>query len=264
MIAATAILSMTTSLTAQESQKLTANKHNEYGIIYALPVTHLNIEVEAVKTIKKAGPYYRYADKYLGVKNPVIKDSETWEIRDVQISPVGVPDKENEYLMKFKSGSAPFLMLDENGLPLSINIEPEEAVVHEVAVVVHPDEHVVLDTVDLVVQQRIRRQGGCGDLRVGQKLELVFRRRIDHRHLDDTRALIGLVDRELARELREAVAPFDTALHGMGHGLHRRALRQVGGVQTPTDAIGDLHAHHEHEHAHDAEQRHARDGLARL
>ncbi len=129
MIAATAILSMTTSLTAQESQKLTANKHNEYGIIYALPVTHLNIEVEAVKTIKKAGPYYRYADKYLGVKNPVIKDSETWEIRDVQISPVGVPDKENEYLMKFKSGSAPFLMLDENGLPLSINIEPEEAVV---------------------------------------------------------------------------------------------------------------------------------------
>ena len=129
MIAATAILSMATSLTAQESQKLTANKHNEYGIIYALPVTHLNIEIEAVKTIKKAGPYYRYADKYLGVKNPVIKDSETWEIRDVQISPVGVPDKENEYLMKFKSGSAPFLMLDENGLPLSINIEPEEAVV---------------------------------------------------------------------------------------------------------------------------------------
>ena len=60
---------------AQETQRLTANKLNEYGLIYSLPVTHLNVEIEAVKTVKKAGPYYKYAKKYLGVGNVVTEDS---------------------------------------------------------------------------------------------------------------------------------------------------------------------------------------------
>ena len=77
--------------TAQETQKLTANKHNEYGIIYSLPVTHLNIEVEAVKTVKKAGPYYKYAKKYLGVSKVISHDSQTWEIKSIKITPYGVP-----------------------------------------------------------------------------------------------------------------------------------------------------------------------------
>ena len=98
--------------TAQETQKLTANKHNEYGIIYSLPVTHLNIEVEAVKTVKKAGPYYKYAKKYLGVSKVISHDSQTWEIKSIKITPYGVPNKDNEYLMKFKSGSVPYLLLE--------------------------------------------------------------------------------------------------------------------------------------------------------
>ncbi len=114
---------------SQETQKLTANKLNEYGIIYSLPVTHLNVEIEAVKTVKKAGPYYKYAKKYLGVGNVVTEDSQSWDIKEVSVSAKGVPDSENKYLMKFKNGSAPFLLLDEAGLPLAINTEVEEAVV---------------------------------------------------------------------------------------------------------------------------------------
>lgn len=124
-----AALSAMPAAIAQETQKLTANKLNEYGLIYSLPVTHLNIEVEAIKTIKKAGPYYKYAKKYLGASNVVTEDSQTWEIKDVSISSKGVPDTENRYLMQFKSGSAPFLLLDEEGLPLAINTEVEENVV---------------------------------------------------------------------------------------------------------------------------------------
>lgn len=112
---------------AQETQKLTANKHNEYGLIYSLPKTHINIEVEAVRTIKKAGPYYRYAEKYLGVKNPVTADSQTWTITDVEMSAFGVPDKDSEWLMKFKAGSSPFVVLDAAGLPLAINTDAEVA-----------------------------------------------------------------------------------------------------------------------------------------
>lgn len=110
---------------AQETQKLTANKHNEYGLIYTLPKTRLNIEVEAVKTIKKAGPYYRYAEKYLGVKNPITEDSQTWTVSDVNVSAYGVPDNDNKWLMKFKAGSSPYVILDANGLPLAINTDAE-------------------------------------------------------------------------------------------------------------------------------------------
>ena len=45
---------------AQETKRLTAEKHNEYGLIYSLPQTHLDIEVVATKTTRKAGPYYQY------------------------------------------------------------------------------------------------------------------------------------------------------------------------------------------------------------
>lgn len=34
---------------AQETKRLTAEKHNEYGLIYSLPQTHLDIEVVATK-----------------------------------------------------------------------------------------------------------------------------------------------------------------------------------------------------------------------
>lgn len=114
---------------SQETQRFTANKHNEYGLVYSLPVTHLNIEVEAVSTIKKAGPYYKYAKKYLGVSDVISSDSQTWDIKEVAVTPLGVPDKQNEYLMQLKGGSVPFLILDSEGLPLSINAEVDEAVV---------------------------------------------------------------------------------------------------------------------------------------
>lgn len=128
-LALTTAFVATQQMTAQETQRLTANKHNEYGLIYSLPITHLNIEVEAVCTIKKAGPYHRYAEKYLGVKNAIAADSRTWKITDVSVSTFGVPDKDNEWLMKFKAGSSPFIILDEAGLPLTINTEAETAVV---------------------------------------------------------------------------------------------------------------------------------------
>ncbi|MEF9923622.1 MAG: DUF4831 family protein [Muribaculaceae bacterium] len=108
---------------AQESQKFTAAKHNEYGLIYSLPITHFDITVTATKTVKVAGIYNKYAKKYLGVENAILDDSQSWELQSIELTPYGVPDKDNEYLMQFKNGSSPFLMLDNNGLPLAINYE---------------------------------------------------------------------------------------------------------------------------------------------
>lgn len=109
---------------AQETQKLTAEKHNEYGLIYSLPQTHLDIEVVATKTIQKAGPYYQYAEKYLGIPGAITQDSEEWTLSSVKATPYGVPDPEEQYLMQFKAGSNGYVVVDENGVLLSINTDP--------------------------------------------------------------------------------------------------------------------------------------------
>ena len=111
---------------AQSTQKLTAGKHNEYGLIYSLPVTHVRITVEAEKTVLKAGPFFNYAKKYLGVDKVVVADSVKWTIKNIDIDTYGVPDADNRYLMQFKSGYAPFVILSKEGLPLAINEENVE------------------------------------------------------------------------------------------------------------------------------------------
>ena len=113
--------------TAQQTQKLTAAKHNDYGLVYSLPTTHLRIEVEMEKTIRKAGPYYQYAQRYLSISRPITEDSQSWKLKSVSITPYGVPDEENRYLVKFKGGTGVYMVLSEDGLPLAINREvPEE------------------------------------------------------------------------------------------------------------------------------------------
>ena len=47
------------------------------SVTYCLPSTGVSIQVEAVQEKFFAGPYAKYAEKYLGVK-PRQKDESTW------------------------------------------------------------------------------------------------------------------------------------------------------------------------------------------
>lgn len=114
------------SVHAQQTKILTADKHNEYGLIYTLPVTALRVEVTAMKTVSHAGPYYQYAKKYTGAGNVVMEDSESWEIENVKVTPYGVASTEPEtsYLMQLKPGMPTYIGVSEDGMLLSINAEP--------------------------------------------------------------------------------------------------------------------------------------------
>lgn len=116
-------LGVSSTIVAQTTQKLTAAKHNEYGLIYSLPKTHLRIEVEAELTVKKRGEYYNYAPKYIGTNDVITEDSQSWTLKGVRVYSYGVPEKGKEYLMQFKAGSTPYMIVDKNGMPLSINTE---------------------------------------------------------------------------------------------------------------------------------------------
>lgn len=124
---AAALLLTAVEMPAQQTKMLTADKHNEYGLVYRLPITAVSFEVTARRTVEKAGPYYQYAKRFIGTDKVVKEDAEKWEILSVQAVPYGIPDTENEYLMQLKPGAVTSICVDNDGMLLAINkdVEPE-------------------------------------------------------------------------------------------------------------------------------------------
>ncbi|SCQ22934.1 hypothetical protein TFUB4_02262 [Tannerella forsythia] len=111
-------------------EKKVAMKSNGYGVTYALPKTSLIVTAEVTKVTCKTGPYYKYAEKYLGVKDAVTNDHVYYELGKIYLENKGVPDEENTYTIEFKSKTvAPYVYLTEDGLMCSINADytPAEA-----------------------------------------------------------------------------------------------------------------------------------------
>lgn len=119
---ALAVATAAPALTAQTTQKLTASKINEYGLIYTLPRTAVDVTVEATKTVKEPGEFYLYAKKLLGL-TPITEPSTTYRLESVSITDRATADESERYLVQFKSGSAPYMILSETNLPLAVNTE---------------------------------------------------------------------------------------------------------------------------------------------
>jgi len=113
---------------AQQTRQFTADKHNEYGLVYNLPLTTIDIEVVATHTVRKAGPYMLYAKKYIGNADPVMEDSEEWQIKEVRLTPRGIADSEEQYLMQLKPGATTYIQVAEDGMLLAVNTEVQPAV----------------------------------------------------------------------------------------------------------------------------------------
>ena len=113
---------------AQQTKILTAEKHNEYGLVYSLPNTSFKIEIVAVKEIFLAGPYSKYAKIFSGNDIVISENKEIWSIEKVLVTPYGVADTENQYLMQLKAGATTYIAVDENGMLLAINSEPQKTI----------------------------------------------------------------------------------------------------------------------------------------
>lgn len=135
MVACTALLMVCSMIaTAQTTQKLSANKSNEYGLLYTLPATEIDVTIEAQRTVKTPGEFYQYAKKYLQI-DPITERSERWELKSVTISSRGVSDAKERYVVQFKAGSVPFMIINDQNMPLSINTEKK----YEIAAVKVPE-----------------------------------------------------------------------------------------------------------------------------
>ncbi|MBR5297998.1 MAG: DUF4831 family protein [Parabacteroides sp.] len=104
--------------------KKNAVKANNFGITYSLPKTSLLVNAEVIKITSKAGPYYKYAEKYLGVKNAISEDKVSYQLGKISLENTGIPDPDNTYIVEFKAGTvAPYAYLTEEGLLCSINAD---------------------------------------------------------------------------------------------------------------------------------------------
>lgn len=125
IIISTALIFVSVLSFGQSTKILTAEKSNEYGIVYSLPQTALEVEVTARHDVAKQGPFYLYAKKSIGTDNVVMEDSEKWVITDVKVTPYGVADSEVQYLMQLKPGALTYVAVDADGMLLAINKEVE-------------------------------------------------------------------------------------------------------------------------------------------
>jgi hypothetical protein len=93
------------------------------GVAYSLPKTVLVVNVEAVKTVRQAGPYFRYSERYLGTKDVITDNSESWSVGNVTVTAKAIPDPANRYIVRTENNStAYYLSLTPDGFLAGVNV----------------------------------------------------------------------------------------------------------------------------------------------
>jgi len=155
------VFSSAGSLLAQTSVvKVSALKANNYGIQYMLPKTVFKIEVEYSEIRQKAGPYAKYAARYLGINesNIIMEDRNYYSMGTVSLTESSVPNKEQSYLILFKPKTfAPFVYLTEDGVICSINAEySEEPVYAKTPPAVSPPKEPAMNPQSIFTEEYLR------------------------------------------------------------------------------------------------------------
>lgn len=99
-------------------------KITDGSIVYALPLTVLEFDITARKTIEVPGPYAGFAGEMLGLNNVITKENERWSLADVNMSCVEELDPSQFYVIQGTTlMQTNLLALKKNGLVLDINPE---------------------------------------------------------------------------------------------------------------------------------------------
>ena len=103
-------LLMTTSAYAQTEVLTGVTRGKDYGVVYSLPKTQIELEIKANKVNYTPGEFSKYADRYLRLTNVSTEPEEYWELASVKVKSVGVPNSETTYFVKLKDKTVAPLM----------------------------------------------------------------------------------------------------------------------------------------------------------
>ena len=130
LIIATGLL-MATSAYAQTEVLTGVTRGKDYGVVYSLPKTQIELEIKANKVSYIPGEFSKYADRYLRLTNVSAEPDEYWELNSVKVKSVGVPNSETTYFVKLKDKTvAPLMELTEDGIVKSINVPYSLSLIH--------------------------------------------------------------------------------------------------------------------------------------
>ena len=106
---------------AQDVTSYTPNTLDE-GIVYFLPKTRFKVIVTANKATYTPGELCQYAERYLKLQGVSAQPKEYWEIQDIFVVPMGVPDTNKVYAIKLKDKMVTSQVeLTEDGIIKAIN-----------------------------------------------------------------------------------------------------------------------------------------------
>ena len=118
-----------------QTTRVNAIKANNYGVIYSLPKTSFEVTMLVKKTTYHKGDFYPYAQRYLGIDNPVTEDKVVYTLEDISLLNKGIADKSNSFMVEFRVKSfEPFIYLREDGVIMTINADPEQEVAQPIVV----------------------------------------------------------------------------------------------------------------------------------
>lgn len=103
----------------------TSGSELQTGYVYALPQTTFRVTVDVVKTRFIRGPYYRFAEKYLSIRDVPDRSSTSWRIDRINLTSMDEADPDQMYLVKQVSGEqdlSSLLKLSEQGLVYDYNV----------------------------------------------------------------------------------------------------------------------------------------------
>ena len=116
-------LLLTTYAYAQTEVLTGVTRGKDYGVVYSLPKTQIELEIKANKVNYTPGEFSKYADRYLRLTNVSADPEEYWELASVKVKSVGVPNSETTYFVKLKDKTvAPLMELTEDGIVKTINV----------------------------------------------------------------------------------------------------------------------------------------------
>lgn len=93
------------------------------GVVYSLPKTQLRIRIDAELTIEKAGPFYKYSNKYLNISDVITEDSKTWKVVSASVETFSVADQSKRFKIFSETGTLlPSISLSDDGVLCGINL----------------------------------------------------------------------------------------------------------------------------------------------
>ena len=97
------------------------------ALVYYMPKTLLAFDVEYTETVCTQGPFYQYAERYLGTKDVVTADETCYELKDVTLGTKTVADKSRAYVYSLSKNQRACLTLDQKGILVAYNTEAPES-----------------------------------------------------------------------------------------------------------------------------------------